>query len=128
MTVGYFHVKCVVVFPAKAYSPLVIDGYGMLAGTIPLQDMKAVAGRNLQVVEAGRQINTFQTANRPANDIRRQAPRLAGEVELLRVLVGECLDHILSIICHVMRVKDNDEASNDNRNELIEHSHAIILT
>jgi len=26
------------------------------------------------------------------------------------VLVGECLDHILSIICHVMRVKDNDKA------------------
>jgi hypothetical protein len=28
---------------------------------------------------------------------------------LLRVLVGERLDHIASIICHVMRVKDNNE-------------------
>jgi len=24
------------------------------------------------------------------------------------VLVGESLDHVLSIICHVMRVKNND--------------------
>ncbi len=36
MIVGDFHVICVAVFPAKAYPPLVIDGYGMLASTISL--------------------------------------------------------------------------------------------
>ena len=108
MIVGYFHIKCVAVFPMKTYPPLVINGYGIQAGTISLQSMQAIAGWNLQVVEAGRQVNIFQTANRPDYDIRGQAPRLTGEEEFLRVLVGERLDHIASIICHVMRVKDND--------------------
>jgi hypothetical protein len=108
MIVGYFHVKCIAVFPEKAYPPLVIDGNGMQAGTISRQCMKAVDGRNLQVVEAGRQAYIFQTTNRLADDIRRQAPRLTGEVELLRMLVGEYFDHITSLICHVMRVKSTD--------------------
>jgi hypothetical protein len=108
MIVGYLDVKCLAVFPAKTYPPLIINGYGIKAGTISLQCMKAVAWRNLQVVEAGCQINIFQTANRPADDIRGQTPRLTSEVELLSVLVSECLDHIAIIICHVMRVKGND--------------------
>ncbi len=105
MVVGYFHVKSVAVFPAKADSPLVVNGYGMLTGTIPFQGMEAVTGRNFQIVEVACQLDVFQPANRSADDIRRQTSGLAGQVDLLRVFVGECLDHILTIICHVTRVK-----------------------
>jgi hypothetical protein len=46
MVVGYFHVICIAVFPAKADPPLVIGGYGVLPGPVSLQGMEPIVGWN----------------------------------------------------------------------------------
>ena len=65
MVICYLHIECVAIFPDKANTPLVVDGNGMLAGTIASQQMQAVAGRHFKIVEACGQINILQTADRP---------------------------------------------------------------
>ena len=72
---------------------------------LPLAFVKPVAGRDLQVVEAGSQVDVFQLSLRPPGDDRREPFRSARRAELLSMPVRESLEHVLSAICHVTRVK-----------------------
>ena len=51
MIICDLHVVGVTVDKAKADTPLIVDGYGVLALAIPLQGMEMIAARYAQVVQ-----------------------------------------------------------------------------
>ena len=59
MVIRYFNIIGVTVLKMEADSPLIINGYGIRTLPIPLQGMEAIAGRNIQIIPAGGQINIF---------------------------------------------------------------------
>ena len=105
MIVCQFHVVSIAVDEPKADAPLAVDGDGVLSLPVPCKFMKPVAGRNLQVVQARRQIKVLELARRPSCDLSRKTSRHSGCVQLLRMPVRERLEHLPSVICHVTRVK-----------------------
>ena len=72
-------------------APPVVDGDGMLSLPVPLKFVESVARRDLQVVEAGSQVDVLQLPRRPLGDLPRKPFRLARSVQLLRVPVRERL-------------------------------------
>jgi len=108
MVVGQFHIVSITVDEPKADAPLIVDSNGMLSLPLLLEFMKAVARRNLQVAQVGREVKVFELARRTPRDIRRKPSRLASCIQLLRLAVRERLDHWSTLICHVMRVKPGD--------------------
>jgi len=105
MVIRYFNIIGVTVLKMEADSPLIINGYGILALPIPLQSMEAIAGRNIKIIQAGGQINIFQTPHSSAEQIRRKPLRLPRHVEPLGVLIGKSLNHESRLNCHVTLVK-----------------------
>ena len=85
-------------------APLVVDGDGMLSFPVSLKFVESVAGRNLQVLEARRQVDVLQLSRRPLGDLLWKPFRLTRRVQLLRVPVRERLDHLSNVICHVTLV------------------------
>jgi hypothetical protein len=63
--------------PAKADSPLIINAYAVLIGTIALERLKVIAGWNLQILKAIRdfQLPEFSTGN--LDNIRKFVDTLA---------------------------------------------------
>jgi hypothetical protein len=104
MVIGYFHVEYISVGPAKADTPLIVDRYRILPGSIPLQGMKAITGWNLEIVEAGRQVDILKVTIGPTDNVRRHPLRFTDQEHLLGVLIGKGFDHPASITCHVTRV------------------------
>ena len=51
MVVHNFHVHRILALPAEAETPLVIDAYAMLAGSVTLQCFQPVARRRTQIVQ-----------------------------------------------------------------------------
>lgn len=51
MIVNNFDVFCESVRPAKADSPLIIDANAVLTGTIALERLKVIPGRNFQILK-----------------------------------------------------------------------------
>ena len=105
MVVCQFHVVSIAVDEPKADAPLVVDGNGVLSLPVPRKFMKPVAWRNIQVVQARRQVKVLKLARRPPCDLRRKTSRLASCIQVLRMPVRERLDHLPNVICHVTRVK-----------------------
>ena len=101
MVVRNLDVVGILIDKSETHAPLVVDGDGMLSLPVPLKSMETVAGRNLQVVETGGQVNVFQLSHRPAGDLPRKPSRLARGVQLPRVPVRERLDHSSKVTCHV---------------------------
>jgi hypothetical protein len=104
MIISYFYLECISVGPAKADTPLIVDRYCILPGSIPLQGMKVIAGWNLEIVEAGRQVYVLKATIGSTNDVRRHPFRFTGQKHLPGVLIGKGFDHLVSITCHVTRV------------------------
>jgi hypothetical protein len=105
MIICYLNIIGVTVLKMEADSPLIINRYGILTLPIPLQSLEAIAGRNIQIIQAGGQINIFQTPHSPAEQIRRKPLRLPRPVEPLGVLIGKSLNHNRRLNCHVTLVK-----------------------
>lgn len=57
----------------KADTPLSIHRDRVLAMTIILERVEAIARRHLQVIQAGRQVDVFQFANGSPGDVWRKA-------------------------------------------------------
>ena len=53
MIVINFHVVCVAIDEAKANSPLIINGNGVLALSIASQRMQPISGRNIEIIQSG---------------------------------------------------------------------------
>jgi hypothetical protein len=78
---------------AEADPPLVIDRDGVLPGAVAFERMQPIAGRDLQVGQRRGDMNGFKLTEGSARHIRRDALRLAGPKELLRLTIREGLDH-----------------------------------
>ena len=92
-------------FPTKADAPLVVDRNRVLALAVPLQFVESITRRDPQVVEMGGQVDVLELAHRAPGDIGRKPFRLACNVQLLGLPIGERLDHSATVMCHVTRVK-----------------------
>jgi hypothetical protein len=104
MIIRYLHVKRIAILKPKAYSPLVIDGNGVLPNSVPLQPMKPIARRDLQVVHTRSEIQIFQLSYRPLPHFWREPLRLARLVQIPRTPVGKGLDHAWSVMWSVTPV------------------------
>jgi len=83
----------IAVFKAEADAPLVIYRDRVLSATIAFERMQPIAGRDLQVVDPSGGIDLLQLAHSSCDHVRRHAFRFAGQVQLLRLRIGERLDH-----------------------------------
>jgi hypothetical protein len=84
---------CRVLAPLEAYPPLVVDADAMLATSIALQCLEAVARRNAQVIELPCGIDCQKLGPRAAlNPVREIPDRMAHE-QRGRSLIGEAPDH-----------------------------------
>ena len=98
----------VTVCKPKAEAKLVIDRDRVLPLTVAFKQMEAVAGRDLEVLDPRGRVHLFQFARSSLCHLRWHAARFACQVQLLRLLVSERLDHGLFVTCHVMHVNDGD--------------------
>jgi hypothetical protein len=96
----------IAVLEAETDAPLIVDGNGVLAFSVSLQGMKAIARWRFQVIQTGGQIDVFQTPDRPAQKVRRKPFGLACQEERLRVFVGKRFNHGRRLTCHVTLVKE----------------------
>ena len=87
---------------------MVIDRDRVLPLTVAFKQMEAVAGRDLEVLDPRGRVHLFQFARSSLCHLRWHAARFACQVQLLRLLVSERLDHGLFVTCHVMHVNDGD--------------------
>ena len=88
-----FYIICIGINEPKTNTPLIVYGNGILSFSISLQFVEPVAGRNPQIIQAGRQIKVFQFSHSPLPYLRRKTIRFACIVQFLRVPVGKRLDH-----------------------------------
>jgi len=100
-----FNVICIAIPEAETDSPLIVDEYGELAVPVSFQGVEAIARRRLQVIQAGGQVDVFQTSDRSTQKIRRKPFRFASHEKRLRVFVGKSFNHNSILTCHVTLVK-----------------------
>lgn len=105
VVIAHFDVVGIAVDEAETDAPLVVHGDRMLALPVAAQRMEAIAWRHLQVVERCGEVHILEFAGRPSGHIRRKALGRAENVQFLRALIRERLDHPSSVRCHVTRVK-----------------------
>jgi len=55
-----FDIVGVPIFESETYSPLIVDGNGVLPLSIPSQFMKPITWRHFQILQSGRHIDIFQ--------------------------------------------------------------------
>ena len=104
MVVRDLDIVGVAILEAKTDSPRVVDRDGVLVLAVSFEGMQPIATRDPQIFKARRQVDVLELANRSLENVRREAPRPAGDVERLGLAVGERLDHRLNVICHVTNV------------------------
>jgi len=73
MVVNDLHVFGTCSGPPETDAPLVVDAYGMLPGTIPLQSLQVVSGWRPKVIQLNGIINRPQPPFRPSYQIRRKS-------------------------------------------------------
>lgn len=75
MVVDNFHIFSSGSCPSEADAPLVVDAYGMLPGTIPLQSLQVVSGWRPKVVQLDCIINRSEPPFSTGDQIRRKSLR-----------------------------------------------------
>jgi hypothetical protein len=108
VVVGDLDIVGVAVGEMKADSPRVVDGNRILPCPLSLERVKPVAWRDLEIIKPSRQVDVLQLPSCSLDHIRRKPSRLASRVQPLRVPIRERLDHAVSVLCHVTRVKARD--------------------
>jgi hypothetical protein len=87
------YVECIAVPEAEAHAPLVIDAHTPLTGTISVQLLQPVGGRQSQILDSGSRIQLKKPHGCPLSNLRRQTAGSARGVEALRFAVGESPNH-----------------------------------
>lgn len=85
MIVGYLDIERVAVDPAKADSPLIVDGDGVLPSAITCEPVESVSLRNTKILQTSGHMYVFKLAPCASHDVGRKPPRPAGFVEFLRL-------------------------------------------
>ncbi len=97
MVIGDFYVLSIGSGPDETDAPLVVDADAVLAGATATQRFEPVAGRESQEGEFHRSVNELKFAERPLLDVGRKPARTSALPELLRLIVGEALDHGINV-------------------------------
>lgn len=105
MVVADFDVVCVAVHEPKTDSPPFIDRYRVLPFAIIFQVVQLIARRYFQIPENSCSVDLLKLSPSPGQNLRRQPPRLAFQVQFLGALVREGFDHPSSVMRHVTLVK-----------------------
>ena len=88
MIVAELDVVRVAFVEPKADAPLIIDRDRMLPGTITLEGVEPVAGRNAQVGQLRRDMHRLKLPKRAPRDIGRHSPCIPRAEELLGLTIG----------------------------------------
>ena len=96
MIIAELDVVGIAVHESKADSPLIIHANRMLSFPIAVERVKPIAGWDIQIVQPCGQIDIFKLASRSPGQLRRKSLCLASDVQLLRALVRERLDHLIN--------------------------------
>ncbi len=86
--------------PDKTNAPLFVNANAMLAGPIALQFLKAVSRRNAQFLDVYRRVQYHQLSFRTPSYRDRQTTSPSSLEDILRIPVGETLDHSNRIIVY----------------------------
>lgn len=93
MVIDRFDVVCVTGMPTKADAPLIIDADAVLACSVSLEFLEAVARWHSQVLELIGRVHQAQLAQHESVQLCREASNGFAAKESLRVPIGEALDH-----------------------------------
>jgi hypothetical protein len=106
MVIGDLYIMGIAISPREANAELIIDPNAVLPFPIVVQLFQSVAGRNSQILQVNRRIERGKFPLGYISQTRRGHPlALTGVPERFRVLVGEALNHLQSLTCHVNNVK-----------------------
>jgi hypothetical protein len=105
MVITDFDIVGVALKPSKTPAPLVVHTNTVLSSTIAPERLQAIAGRHTQKIQSCGSINQIELPLGTQRNVRRnRLDELPGE-ECGGSLVGECLDHIGSLMQVVSDVK-----------------------
>jgi len=93
MVIGDFNFVRIVVLPAEAYSPLVVDANAPLARTVALQSLQPIAGQRSQVFKPPGVMHHAQLAQRHSLYGVVQPPGKPTVPDALRLPAGKARDH-----------------------------------
>lgn len=89
MVIDNFHIFGSGGCPSETDAPLVVDAYGMLPGTIPLQSLQVVSGRRPKVIQLDGIINCPEPPFGTSDQIRRKSLRCPASRYLFDRLASE---------------------------------------
>jgi hypothetical protein len=93
VVVAELDVVCIAVFEPEADAPLVVDRDGVLPRAIAFESVKPIAGRNLEVRDLVRDMDSFKLAQGAARDVGGHLGGLPSAEELFSPPISEGLDH-----------------------------------
>ena len=103
MIIREFNIESIAVCETEANPPLVIDPDGKLPFSLPLQFVKSVAWRHLQIFKPSCQIHVLDFADRPSGDFTGKSLRFSLKVQVSSVSIREGPDH--NEYCNLSRDK-----------------------
>jgi hypothetical protein len=89
VVIHYFHVVGVRALPGEANPELIVDPDAVLSPPIPFQRLQAVAGREAQILGAGRRVDPDELPSSRGLEGRRETPGHSPTKELFGFLAGE---------------------------------------
>ncbi len=94
----------VAVVPDKANAPLVVDADAVLTVAVARKSLKAITGRDSQVIQVRSVMEHHQLALRPALDMFREPPDSTAFGNRLGITVAVTPDHLLRVARHTNSV------------------------
>ena len=94
----------VAVVPNKADAPLVVDADAVLTIVVARKSLKAITGRDSQVIQVRSVMEHHQLALRPALDMLREPADATAFGNRLGITVAVAPDHLLSVARHTNSV------------------------
>jgi hypothetical protein len=92
-----FHVEGIALFPVEADSPLIIDPYAVLSGTVPAKHFETISWRHTEVIKGSGIVDHTKLSPGYLLDILRQSPRALSMPDLFGFLCPKTLNHERSI-------------------------------
>lgn len=94
----------IAVVPDKANAPLVVDADAVLTVAVTRKSLKAITGRDSQVIQVRSVMEHHQLALRPALDMFREPADPTAFGNRLGITVAVTPDHLLSVAYHAISV------------------------
>jgi hypothetical protein len=106
MIIGEFYIKGIAVHEPETNAPLIMNCNQKLTSSLPLQFVKPVARRHLQIFKPGCQVHIFELPFRPSRDVWRKSLRYPFTYKSRVSWSANVLITDNVVICHVTIVND----------------------